>query len=285
MTQHRQSQLATFDIQTLEGLTDHRPDLLRSTRKSDSFEIIWIISGSGTYTIDFESHSFDGQSVFFADAGQLHAIQAREYVKGYRISFSFQFLAPSEVTECFLFRFRGQLYSTKTKFIKPDCELQLEMAEIVAKMQKEIAGYSPFGPEVLSGLMNLLLIHLTRRLGAEKSGVSAGKGNDLVRRFMLLLEENATRKKMVCDFASELCVTANYLNEIIKRATGFPAHYHINQRRVLEAKRQAIQYRISMKQIAYNLGYDDIAHFSKFFKINAGLRFQDFKKQILAVQW
>lgn len=54
--------------------------------------------------------------------------------------------------------------------------------------------------------------------------------------------------------------------------------YYIRQRIVLDAKRQAIYVNASMKEIAYHLGFDDIAHFSKFFKNVSGMSFTEFKK-------
>jgi AraC-like DNA-binding protein len=35
-----------------------------------------------------------------------------------------------------------------------------------------------------------------------------------------------------------------------------------------------------MKQTAYLLGFDDLAHFSKYFKTGAGISFSDFRKQL-----
>lgn len=86
---------------------------------------------------------------------------------------------------------------------------------------------------------------------------------------------------MVTDYADELIVTPNYLNEVIKKITGFPASHHIQQRIVLEAKRQAAYSNLSMKEVAYQLGFDDMAHFSKFFKNASGQSFTDFKKALV----
>jgi AraC family transcriptional activator of pobA len=37
---------------------------------------------------------------------------------------------------------------------------------------------------------------------------------------------------------------------------------------------------VSMKEIAYSLGFDNLAHFSKYFKTNGGINFTDFKRQV-----
>ena len=101
----------------------------------------------------------------------------------------------------------------------------------------------------------------------------------LMKSFISLIEKKYMYWKLVKDYACELSVTPNYLNESIKRSTGYPASFHIRQRIALEAKRQAAYSDVCMKEIAYHLGFDDIAHFSKFFKSVCGKNFSDFRKE------
>ena len=86
---------------------------------------------------------------------------------------------------------------------------------------------------------------------------------------------------MVSDYAGQLYVTPNYLNRTVKKITGFTASHHIQQHIITEAKRQAMFSLSSMKEIAYSLGFDNLAHFSKFFKTNSGMSFRDFKKGLV----
>lgn len=103
-----------------------------------------------------------------------------------------------------------------------------------------------------------------------------------VKRFMDLLKKNFTTHKMVADYARELCLTPSHLNKIVKKVSGFPASYHIQQQIILEAKRQAIYYGLSMKEVASSLGFDDYLHFSKFFKNNSGMNFTSFKNTMMS---
>jgi len=93
------------------------------------------------------------------------------------------------------------------------------------------------------------------------------------------LDKHFKNEKMVSGYAGMLMVTPNYLNEIIKKTTGFSAGYHIRQRVVLEAKRLAKYSNMCMKEIAYSLDFADSAHFSKFFKTVTGTNFSDYKKE------
>ncbi|WP_372490169.1 helix-turn-helix domain-containing protein [Chitinophaga sedimenti] len=44
-----------------------------------------------------------------------------------------------------------------------------------------------------------------------------------------------------------------------------------------EAKRQLLSSNGSMKEIAFYLGFDNIAHFSKYFKTKTGINFTSFR--------
>ena len=86
---------------------------------------------------------------------------------------------------------------------------------------------------------------------------------------------------MVSDYAKQLYVSTNYLNRVVKKITRLPASHHIQQQIVAEAKSRAMNSDVSMKEIAYSLGFDNLPHFSKFFKNNSGMSLTDFKKEIM----
>ena len=98
-----------------------------------------------------------------------------------------------------------------------------------------------------------------------------------------MLDKNFREEKMVSSYAAQLYVTANYLNRIVKKNTGYSAGHHIRQRVVLEAKRMARYSDSGMKKIAYELGFLDSAHFSRFFKSFGGTNFSEFKRGALVV--
>ena len=54
----------------------------------------------------------------------------------------------------------------------------------------------------------------------------------------------------------------------------------ILNRIMLEAKRFATYSETSVKEVAYNLGFEDPAHFSKLFKNQEGLGFTEFRASI-----
>ena len=82
---------------------------------------------------------------------------------------------------------------------------------------------------------------------------------------------------MVSEYASELAVTADYLNKVLKNITGISAKEHIQNKLVTEAKRLLIFSNISNKELSYQLGFDEAAHFNNFFKKMTGLTPTEFR--------
>jgi AraC-like DNA-binding protein len=156
--------------------------------------------------------------------------------------------------------------------------MKKEMLDMLQKMLKEYDNFFLLRSEILRGLLKIFLIYLTRQYEPSTTNVVKPKTIDLVNKFFDIVEKKYMTHKLVSVYAEELCITPNHLNEIVKKASGFPASHHIRQRVLLEAKRQAAYSGASMKEIAYNLGFEDISHFSKFFKNLSGLNFTNYKK-------
>lgn len=135
-----------------------------------------------------------------------------------------------------------------------------------------------FKSELLRIYLKVFLIYLTRQSNIVLQTVMQNRNAELVKSFAGLVEKDFRTMKRVGDYAKCLYVSPNYLNEIVKKITGHSAGQHIRQRVVLEAKRQAAYSNTCMKKIARDLGFADMAHFSKLFKSTAGVSFTSFKK-------
>lgn len=87
-------------------------------------------------------------------------------------------------------------------------------------------------------------------------------------------------QKSVAFYASQLHITPNYLNILCKRHFHVPAMFLIQNRTILEAKRLMKASDQSVKEIAYELGFSDLAYFSNFFKSQTGLSPRDFRERL-----
>jgi len=157
-------------------------------------------------------------------------------------------------------------------------EMMDEMKGIAARMIKESENVFLYRSQLLRRYLKIFLIYLSRHNARKEEMEINTRSSQLVQKFMVMLEREFKTVKSVNEYASQLAVTPNHLNVIVKKHTRQPAGYHIRQRIVLEAKRLALYSDVCMKEIAYLLGFSDTAHFSKFFKKSTGINFSEFKR-------
>jgi AraC family transcriptional regulator, transcriptional activator of pobA len=269
-----------FEISPIQRLCENKESFFNKPQSNNNFKVIWIIKGSGIHYVDLHKSIVEDNCLFLVKPRQVHQLNLIGPAEGYVISFAESFLSieDQESNSSYhtsLFRLFSAM---KGISVRHDV---IDMKNIADKMMKEYDSQNLFRAEILRRYFKILLIYITRQLDGKFETVRSTRNMELVQQFMGLLEKNYKEQKMVADYAGMLCVTPNYLNEIVKKTTGFSAGHHIRQRIVLEAKRQATYSGNCMKEIAYFLGFGDMAHFSKFFKNTTGMNFSEFKKEKL----
>lgn len=268
-----------LEIQTLQGLREQRVDQHQMPHRHQHIEIVWVRSGNGSLDIDLKRYKMGNNTLYCIIPGQLHQLEIDEESQGYIISFP-EYLLNSG-NDDFELLYRSGLFHLlmHSPGIRMDDDTADEIEEIIRRLYKELYNVYLLKTEIIRRYTSIFLIYLARQFdGAMQVSVQT-KNVGLVKNFIALVEKKYMNWKLVKDYASELSVTPNYLNEIVKKISGYSAGYHIRQRVVLEAKRRAAYSNVSMKEIAYHLGFEDIAHFSKFFKTVYGKNFTDFKKE------
>ena len=273
----------SFDIHTIQWLKQNREYENDIAQSNNHFQIIWITNGDGSFWIDLQKCDFKINHLFFIKPCQIYRFQSTDELEGYVISFNDSFLGIEN--QEFDSTYHSSLFKmfTNTQGIQIDNELASEMKEFAERMIKEYNTHQLFREEMLRRYLKIFFIYLSRQFHGIAHTTRQTRTIELVQKFMSLLDKHFKMEKKVSGYADLLFVTPNYLNEIIKKTTGYSAGYHIRQRIVLEAKRQATFSNICMKQIGYHLGFNDMAHFSKFFKSATGMNFTDFKKEKVVI--
>ena len=92
-----------------------------------------------------------------------------------------------------------------------------------------------------------------------------------------LLDEHFRKERLISFYAERLAMTADRLNDHVKRATGVTAGHMIRQRVLTEAKRQLVFTNQAIHEIAYDLSFSDPSHFTRFFRKQTGMTPQAFR--------
>ena len=272
-----QSGALPFKVQTIKNFTEEQDGINEGPHSHDYYEMVWLMKEKGTLYVDMQGYTVESNTIFCTKPNQAHQFKTETEMEGFVFSFTDSFFRMDEYDfdwasqPCLL-----QLFG-ENRAIKIANEVEEDMKEIVLKMIKEFENQNPYRMELVKRYFKIFLICLTR-LNENVQATEQSREAELVESFMELLDKNFREKKMVAEYAAELSVTPNYLNRVVKSVTDISAGHHIRQRIVLEAKRMGRYSGAGMKEIAYDLGFLDIAHFSRFFKTFGGANFSEFKK-------
>lgn len=269
-----------FGLHTLEWAEQECQFESEKPYRLPFFEVIWIKGGSGYLTIDLIKYKMRANTIYCIAPGELRHIQSNGDLTGYYVSLSADMLHIMESRSNFSLLAIQYGSGKNLPPIEMDIETQNELERLLARMIEESENSYALRSEILQGYLRVFLIYITRKIALGIRESTLDNDREIVRKFMSLVKTHFRTKKFVSDYADEICVSPNYLNFIIKKTTGYPASYHIHQYIVLEAKRQAVHTRLSMKEVADFLGFDDSTHFSKFFKNYSGVSFSNFKKAL-----
>jgi AraC-like DNA-binding protein len=87
-------------------------------------------------------------------------------------------------------------------------------------------------------------------------------------------------KQKVNDYAEMLAVSPNHLNKCVKSITGQSAHDLLSEMILLEAKVLLKQTSLSISEIAYQIGRNELSDFTRFFKAKTGMNPGEYRKMV-----
>lgn len=247
--------------------------------RHDYFTILLIEQAKGKHIIDFKEYQLFNHCLYFIYPGQVHQVMATKKPTGWVINFSKLFLVQNNISDQMI----NDLYLFNKHGETPPLPVNEKDFQNYKDIIRQISQYSEldldYKNEALGALLKLILIHSNTHcsMHKEKNPQSIEAGNQLVREFKRLIDEHYKELHKVSDYAGLLSVTSDYLNKSVKALTGKSAKEYILDRILLEAKRVLLFTELSNKELAFELGFEEPAHFSNFFKKYNGLSPLDFR--------
>jgi AraC-like DNA-binding protein len=266
------------DIFSLSVIELEKACVVNKQEQVEAYSIFWIKEGKGTYNIDFKQYSFDGSVLFFLSPGQVFSVESEKINEAYRINFVRDFyciqIHDKEVA-C-----NGVLFNNvyETPFVTP-CKKDIQKLEfILENLIEEFTNSDTAQYDMLQTYLKQLIIHAVR-IQKDNHQLKEDSESKLFKDFSLLVEMNFKKMHSVTDYANRLGLSPKSLTKNFQKAgTNTPSDF-IKNRIVLEAKRQLIYSSDSVKQIAFDLGFNDPAYFTRFFTKSTTKSPLQFKKE------
>jgi AraC family transcriptional regulator, transcriptional activator of pobA len=142
----------------------------------------------------------------------------------------------------------------------------------LSQLEKEFQWPQPGRAAMLEWLFRVLLLIIRRQVDMQEVKAEARGGRlDTFTRFRQLVEEHYPEHRSIAAYARDLAVTPQTLNRLCRAVAGKGALAIVQERLLLAARRHLIYTDASVEAIAYGLGFQDPAYFSRFFSRLAGM--------------
>lgn len=233
---------------------------MRDFRSPDSFVFIFFEKAKGIHIIDFEKYEEKDHQIHISFPGQIHSWDTDKSARGHKLIVSKKYI---------------EIYSAKKRFTStqvnslPVVDLPLDISEKLS-LEFEIIKNKCQSKEQFSEILKLRALIIITIIDDflnqfERSfEYNKRKNNPTIGKFIEYVDANFAESRAVAFYAEKLAVTSNYLNILSRRNLGITAKDVIDSRIVLEAKRLLLGSKIPIKQIAYDLGFQNPGSFSVF---------------------
>lgn len=269
----------SFGISRMEDIYVKRNGRVDEPHRHNYYTVLIVKQAKGQHKIDFNSYDLNQQQVFFVAPGQVHQVIEEEKSFGYAMTFSNQFLVENSIPLSFieslnLFQNYGQ---------SPPLTPAKEQFETIEGYANSI--FNLFNSDnnmkslSIGSFLKLLLIECNNicSINPIESDVDTS-GDNLIRAFKKSVNKNYKKEHSSTFYANELHITPDHLNRTVKAKMGKTAKDYIQARIITEAKRLLYFTELTNKEIAYELGFNEPANFSAFFKKHTQLSPSHFKK-------
>ncbi|MBR5725986.1 MAG: AraC family transcriptional regulator [Muribaculaceae bacterium] len=139
-----------------------------------------------------------------------------------------------------------------------------------------------FGRETMRDIIRCfaydLLSNINKHLNQDEGDDMLRQGDRIYRKFMLLLAENSNVNRSVKSYADELCVSPKYLTSVCRKHSDYTASELIASSVMSRIKQLLLYSDLSIKEIATEMGFDNLSFFGKYVKKHLGLSPNNYRK-------
>ena len=285
---------------TAELAAPEAPQVLEYRQVRDELRTLPSFRVESLYTLFYQEKEkgffFPGEAhpmveLTYVDRGEVHSVADGENLllkKGdmvlyapeqWHMQYADMGEAPRYVTVSFQVegQLPGQLYNRR--LVAPR-----EALELLEQMLREQEQGVAYGEDMLLALLTQLLVILCRKLDGAPEKLQAGHAvrseNETIRRAQQYIGAHVRQKLTVPLVASAVEVSPSYLTALFHKHLGIAPGEYIRRIKLQESKQMIRENTMNLTQIAAELQYSTVHHFSRQFKDRFGITPSEYAKSV-----
>lgn len=244
-----------IEVTTFENLA-----LPQKPRRIMKYVLVYCASGSIDISADEKHFTLTAGKVITITSGQIHSLGTGSAAKGYVLEFTLDFFCKDDKDIELIFHNGLFCHFAMNEVIAVDDKvedmLKLIQSELTEKPYQYLIS--------VHSRIELILVAINR--AKVNRGDEIWKPDALFLKFLELVRSNFERNYTLYQFATMLDTTETKLNELAKLHAGKTAQNVIYGLIASEAKRLLTYDNLTVKEVAFQLGFNDPFYFSNFFK-------------------
>jgi AraC-type DNA-binding domain-containing proteins len=253
------------------------PDVIKSyglTHRKTYYFFVFMLNGVTTHHVDLEQFDVSSNELLFILPHQIHGLpvtkQGTDY---YKLGFDEECLARLPKQYPFLI---NPLNRQKIRFAQPEAD----RLKAVFSLLRDLLATMDADADLILAHLNSLLTEINAAYFCAGNNPADGRLSKYIL-FKRFVEENLTEQPTVSDIAKYLSLNSNSLYNIVRHYSGLSPKGFIINRLILEAKRRLCYAEsASVKELAYQLGFNDPEYFSRLFKKVTGKTIPSFVQDL-----
>ena len=255
----------------IHGLSDdtYEIKLPLPAHRQTKHSIILVTKGSLVASSGFDNYTIERNTMIVVPSGHITSLfSMTEDIEGFYLHFTDEYLSHTKVN------LSKWLIQPVIKF----ADIEITHLLVLLKRMQELNEN-----ETNADLIKLYLTTFLAEM--EQSSdfrlrITFPAHERLTMEFKKLVNYHVTKHKSMTFYADQLNVSTNHLNKSVKTTLGRPASELIDEMLILEVKILMQKNNLSVSQIAFETGFEDVSYFGRFFKKHTGHTPTEYRKMI-----
>jgi len=245
-------------------------------RRITVFNFFFLSKGTSRRSKGLDTFDFSDNTFFFVPAYQIttHEFISKD-VEGFYCHFNLELLTSDYKLKDLLSEFPFLDFNSHPLVVIND-DTKTYVKPLLERLITEYKKGTNCSFDILRTYLITLFTEL-KPFVEQQVSVSSNAASVITEQYKKALSQHIYHKQKITDYAELLSISPNHLNKCVKKAMGKSAHDVLNEMLLLEAKVLLKQTNMTISEISYKIGKNEISDFARFFKAQTGMKPSEYR--------